>query len=518
MGFTPTDEQTAALNQFRFGDHLAIEAGAGTGKTSTLQLIAESTTARGQYLAFNRAIVDEARRKMPDNVAASTAHGLAMRTVGRPYAPRLQSPRQRGDQVARQLGLDPMVITYGKQRKVLQPAYLASLVQRTVKVFCTTADPVPDSRRHTPYVDGIDVPRSDGRRGYANNDRLREWIADAVTKAWADLQLVEGGKLRFEHDHYLKLWQLSEPRLPVEFVLFDEAQDASPVMLDVVARQADHAQLVFVGDSQQAIYEFTGAVNALAKVPASHRVMLTQSFRFGEAIAHRANQVLLELAAPLRLKGLSSIASVVAPLSDPQCILTRTNATAVNHVLAAQKAGKHVHLMGGGTEVVAFAKAAGDLMAGRQTWHQELHCFQTWGEVQTYVEHDPQGSELALLVSLVDTYGVATIIEALDKMCPEIAADVVVSTAHKAKGREWDSVQLADDFPDPRQSFEVMVDPGLAAPELRLIYVACTRARLHLDLTRVPLFYELGTSRVRSAEPPPLALEAGQHELEQETR
>lgn len=512
MGFTPTDEQTAALDQFRFGDNLAIEAGAGTGKTSTLQLIAEQTTARGQYLAFNRSIVDEARRKMPDNVAASTAHSLAMRTVGRPYAPRLRSPRQRGDQVARYLGLDPMVITYGAQRKVLQPAYLASLVQRTVKVFCTTADPVPDSMRHCPYIDGIDVPRPDGRRSYTNNDQVRAHIADAVVAAWADLQKVEGGRLRFEHDHYLKMWQLSKPRLPVEFVLFDEAQDASPVMLDVVARQADHAQLVFVGDSQQAIYEFTGAVNALAKVPASQRVMLTQSFRFGDSIAAMANQVLLELAAPLRLKGLASIASVVGPLAEPRCILTRTNATAVNHVLAAQRAGKHVHLMGGGTEVVAFAKAAGDLMAGRSTWHQELHCFTTWGEVQAYVEQDPQGSELALMVSLVDTYGVATIIEALDKMCPELAADVVVSTAHKAKGREWDTVQLADDFPDPRQSFEVMMDPGLAAPELRLIYVAATRARLHLDATRVPLFYDLGQAAPHPVQP--LALGAGQPELE----
>jgi hypothetical protein len=512
MTISPTAEQTAALNQFLFGDHLAIEAGAGTGKTSTLQLIAESTTGRGQYLAFNRAIVDEARRKMPDNVASSTAHGLAMRSVGRAYAPRLKSPRQRGDQIARHLGIDPMVITYGAQRKVLQPGYLASLVARTINVFCTTADPVPDAQRHCPYVDGIDVPRMDGSRGYANNDKLRTWIADAVQLAWADLQKVEGGKLRFEHGHYLKMWQLSKPRLPVDFVLFDEAQDASPVMLDVVARQADHAQLVFVGDSQQAIYEFTGAVNALAKVPASHRVLLTQSFRFGPAIAARANQVLTELGTDMRLRGLPSIDSVVAPLYDPRCILTRTNATAVNHVLAAQKAGKHVHLMGGGTEVVAFAKAAGDLMAGRQTWHQELHCFTTWGEVQAYVEQDPQGSDLALMVSLVDTYGVATIIEALDKMCPEIAADVVVSTAHKAKGREWPTVQLADDFPDPRQSFDVMMDPTLAAPELRLIYVACTRASEHLDVSRVPLFQELG--HVPSPAPATMALGAGQHELE----
>lgn len=488
MTFDPTPEQQAAIDAFRFGDNLALEAGAGTGKTSTLQLIADSTPTQGQYLAFNRAIVDEAKRKMPANVAASTAHSLAMRTVGRPYAHRLRSPRQRGDQIARYLDLGPLVISYGSQRKVMQPGFLASLVTRTINRFCQTADEKPDPRQHMPYVEGIDVPTGDGRRTYANNDAIRAHIADAVTRAWTDLQQTEGGRIRFEHGHYLKLWQLSRPSLPVDYLLFDEAQDASPVMLDVVRRQEDHAQLVFVGDSQQAIYEFTGAVNALAQVPAGQRLLLTQSFRFGPAIAERANQVLTELQADLRLRGLASIDSTVGPIADPDCILTRTNATAVNTVLGAKKAGRKVHLLGGGTEVLAFAKAAGDLMAGGSTYHPELACFTSWGEVQEYVEQDPSGSELALLVKLVDTYGVAVIHEALEHMTPEDAADLTVSTAHKSKGREWQRVQLADDFPDPRQSFMAMEDPGYAAPELRLIYVALTRAREALDLERVPLF------------------------------
>lgn len=493
MGHDPTPEQVAALDLYRFGDNLAIKAGAGTGKTTTLRMLAAARPdARCQYVAFNRAIVNEAATTMPDNVEARTAHSLAMRAVGGPYQPRLRSSqRQPADRVARHLGIDPFVITYGTQRKVLQPGYLAGLVQRAVNVFCQSADEQP-GEQHVPYVDGIDVPMTDGRRGWANNKAVRAHIADAIRRAWADVQLVEGGKLRFTHAHYLKMWQLSKPRLPVDVVLFDEAQDASPVMLDVVRRQ-DHAQLVFVGDDNQAIYEFTGAVNALAQVPASQTAMLTQSFRFGPAVAEAANRVLDELASGMRLRGLEAIRSTVAPLSAPRCVLSRTNATAVNRVLAEQKAGRHVHLLGGGTEVVNFAKAAADLQAGRSTWHPELACFTTWGEVQAYVEQDPQGSELALLVGLVDTYGVATIIEALERMCPELAADVVVSTAHKAKGREWATVQLADDFPDPRLSFDAMVDPRLAEPELRLLYVAVTRAQEVLDVSRVQFFQDQGS-------------------------
>lgn len=513
MDHPPTAEQGAALDLFRFGDNLAIEAGAGTGKTTTLRMIASDAADRiGQYVAFNRSIVLEAQRTMPSNVAANTAHSLAMGAIGYKYRARLrESARQPGDQVARYLGIDPFVITYGSQRKVLQPGYLAGLTQRAVTVFCQTADDEP-SERHVPYVDGIDVPDSLGRKGWANNREVRRHIAGAIGRAWTDVQRLEGGRLRFRHEHYLKMWQLSRPTLPVDFLLFDEAQDASPVMLDVVARQT-HAQLVFVGDSQQQIYEFTGAVNALAKVPASQRVLLTQSFRFGPEIAARANHVLAEIGTDLRLTGLDSIPSVVGWIERPRCILTRTNATAVNEVLRRQKASEHVHLVGGGTEVLTFAKAARELQRGQSTWHPELACFTTWGEVQQYVEQDPQGSELALLVTLVDTYGVDTIVSALERMCPEEAADVVVSTAHKAKGREWTTVQMADDFPDPRQSFAAMLDPEVALPELRLAYVAATRAQHGLDVTRVPLFDDMpakaGATVPAAALPAPLALEAG---------
>ena len=39
----PTEEQQAALAAFATGDDLVIVAGAGTGKTSTLRMLAGST-------------------------------------------------------------------------------------------------------------------------------------------------------------------------------------------------------------------------------------------------------------------------------------------------------------------------------------------------------------------------------------------------------------------------------------------------------------------------------------------
>jgi superfamily I DNA/RNA helicase len=296
--------------------------------------------------------------------------------------------------------------------------------------------------------------------------------------AWADLSALTGA-LPFKHDHYLKLYQLTDPLIAADFVLFDEAQDANPVIAAIVAAQ-EHAQLIYVGDSQQSIYGFTGAQNALAKVDADHRALLTQSFRFGPAIANEANKILARIdGAELRLKGHADTESVVGDISDPRAILTRTNAVAVNEVIAQQAIGRKPHLVGGGDQVLRFARAAEELQRGERTWHPELACFKSWEEVQAYVEDDVQGDDIALLVRLVDDFGADTITEALGRMPSEANADVTVSTAHKSKGREWSTVRLADDFVRKPKEGQEPIEPSV--DELRLQYVAVTRARFALD-------------------------------------
>jgi hypothetical protein len=479
MTFDPTPEQRAALDLFASGETMVIEAGAGTGKTSTLRLLAHSTEKRGQYLAYNKAIVTDVSGSLPETCAARTAHSLAFAAVGKKFAHRLNSPRMRSDEIARRLGIGPFTLRYGTQTKVLQPGFLAGLAMRSVAVFCSTADREP-TKRHVPYQDGLDVPTNAGVRTYRNNDALAEMLVPAMRIAWFDL-MNPGGDLPYRHDHYLKAWQLADPRIPVDYVLFDEAQDASPVMAAIVASQ-DHAQKVYVGDSAQAIYEWRGAVNALAGFDADDRRCLTQSFRFGPAIADRANEILAELDAPLRLTGLDSIPSQIGKISgDPDALLCRSNAGAVAAVLDAQRRSVRAHLVGGGNEVLSFAKAAQDLMDGGRSYHPELACFDSWGEVKDYVSQDAQGGELRLLVSLVEEFGVPTIRRALEHMPREDASDLVVSTAHKAKGREWDRVKIAADFVTPKMKALEELGGETDASEMRLRYVAVTRAKLLLD-------------------------------------
>jgi hypothetical protein len=463
----PTDEQEDAIGLFLSGMDMKIEAGAGTGKTSTLEMMArERSRAIGQYVVFNRAAAVDASARMPVSVTCSTINSVAARATDRALLDRLNAPRRASRQTARDLGIDRGVyFRVRDQARVLSASWLSSHVMRALGAFCYSADPEP-RLSHFPLVESLD----DDRENWPNNYNLANMLLRFLEVAWMDMATPEG-KLRFTHDCYLKQWALREPRLPVDFLLVDEAQDLSPVHIGVFANQ--DCQVAWVGDSCQQIYEWRGAENALAKIETWVETYLTRSFRFGQPIADAANLVLALLPTKLRLTGDPGRTSHVSRMAQrPDAVLTRTNAVAVARTMAYQKQGVAVHLVGGGAEVMAFAKAALQLQETGTCNHIELGCFDSWRAVQQYVYDDPLGGELKLLVNLVDEYGAEAIIEALDDMIAEERADVVISTAHKAKGREWPRVQLASDFPDY----------AVCSPEeWRLLYVALTRAREVVD-------------------------------------
>jgi len=369
----PTPEQQAAIEAFGTGDDLVIQAGAGTGKTSTLRMLAESAPRRrGLYIAFNRAIAGDAKRTFPRTVEASTAHSLAFRAVGHQYRERLDGPRVPARVAAQILGINgPTRI--GDDVPILAPQQVARITMATVARFARSADPEP-AAFHVPATPRFDT--------HAQRQALAAEILPLARRAWDDLKATRG-RLKFTHDHYLKLWQLSYPVLPAEFILFDEAQDADPVILSIVGNQPS-AQRIVVGDAAQAIYEWRGAINAMDKFPGKH-LTLSKSFRFGPAVANEANRWLDELDAPLRLTGHDPIPSrIVTGLGEPDAILCRSNAGAMTQVMTQLARGRKVALVGGGKDIRDLASAAIALKGGAPCEHPELFAFRTWGEVQDY--------------------------------------------------------------------------------------------------------------------------------------
>jgi hypothetical protein len=471
---TPTDEQAHAADTFRAGHHLVLQAGAGTGKTSTLTLLAASTTRRGRYLAFNKDIARDAAGRFPCTVRCKTAHATAYAALGHRYARRLSSPRQPAWKTGQALGITrPVRIG---EHDVTQRT-LSHAVARTVTRFCYSADPSL-ARQHVPRLRGLDT--------LEERAQLADVILPFAAKAWTDLQDPDLGTVRFEHDHYLKMWALTGPKIEADFLFLDEAQDTNPVLEHVFAAQRDHAQLVMVGDSAQAIYGWRGAHDVMTGFDAA-QLTLTRSFRFGPQIAAEANRWLALADAPIRLTGMDSLPAEVGDIACPDAVLCRTNIGAMAEVMGLLAEGHRVALTRGGQQLAALAHAARDLKDGRHTNHPELVLFSSWGELQDYAAYDPAGSDLQPFVDLVDTHGPDAILTAVDELTDESTADVTVSTAHKAKGREWPTVKIADDFPEPKDTDQHDAQ-GRPIPEpvsdtdARLAYVAVTRARSRLDL------------------------------------
>ncbi|HEU0090437.1 MAG TPA: UvrD-helicase domain-containing protein [Pseudonocardiaceae bacterium] len=482
MAVKSTAEQQAACDVFAAGRDLALVAGAGTGKTSTLILMGAATRKRGLYMAFNKAIAVDAQGRFGPNVECRTAHSLAFRAVGRSYSERLNAQtRLPAKQTARILGIT-QDLPIGSHRVTVN--HQARLVMGMIRRFCYSTDRQVMAR-HLELVNGLDMP---------GQEYLARTLLPYAITAWEDI-CSPSGTLRFEHDHYMKMWAMTHPVLEAGFVLLDEAQDTNPVLEEVFLGQ--DAQRVCVGDPAQQIYAWRNARDVMTGFPAEH-LHLTQSFRFGPQIAQVANRWLRHAESDMQLTGCGPVTSRIAEIPHPEAVLCRSNADAMHEVLTFLELGVPVALTGGGDAIHRIAKAAEELKAGQHTSHPELFLFNSWGEVQEYVEQDKAGQDLKSIVKLVDKYGPDQIIQAVECLSAEEHAKVVVSTAHKAKGREWASVRIGEGFAAPQVDDEGM-QRQLNPAEARLVYVAVSRARHLLDITGIAWVddYEKSTAGAR---------------------
>jgi ATP-dependent exoDNAse (exonuclease V) beta subunit len=173
--------------------------------------------------------------------------------------------------------------------------------------------------------------------------------------------------------------------------------------------------------------------------------------------------------------------------SEFDAILCRTNAGVVEAAMREHEAGHRVAVIitGGLKSLQEFAEAADELMQGQRTGFPALAAFENWTEALAYVESD-EGADLRPMVKLINKHGT----QAIYDVCSRSArvdprdADVVVVTAHKAKGLEWDRVLIHNDFQPPKDQEDGT--PGeVRQDDLRLMYVAVTRARLLLDCSAI---------------------------------
>ena len=176
----PTAEQQAAVEAFATGQNVVITAGAGTGKTSTLRLLADQAAHRGLYVAFNKAIAEEARHSFPSTVQARTAHSLAYGWARRHCPATLdrmggRTPWQR---VAELVDVEPMRLpTHTEPARLFDQAAVTRWTMDMVRRYCQSSAAELEVT-HMPPVIGLDE---------ATRRQVGEQLLAKAARLWADM-------------------------------------------------------------------------------------------------------------------------------------------------------------------------------------------------------------------------------------------------------------------------------------------------------------------------------------------
>jgi hypothetical protein len=428
-----TEEQLENTDVFRTGADLVIEAGAGCGKTSQLVMLGQTPDAgRGVMIAFNKAVAVEAQSKFPSNVSCSTAHSLAFRAVvSRPCVQRLGGPPVQAKSLAEDfLGIRSWFNDVPKGRKAISSWKIASLAVQTVRRFCYSDDDEVQPW-HVPWVEGITGE---------HEKSLRKQVLPFAREIWDDLQKGQGFA-RFEHDHYMKMWALEDPRIDADFLLVDESQDTNGVLAGVIRKQ-DHLQRVLVGDSQQRSLDGGARWTSCT----SSRTPRSATFRSRSDSARRSPRRPTSGSPTWRLR-CACVACRRSPLawrrsSSPTRSCAAPTPTSSPRPWPLRTADKKVAVVGGTTGHLVLRRGGGRPALKRQDAPPGAVGVQDVVRRPVLRARRRPGGNFATAVRLIETYGTATVQEVAARCVDPRDADLVVSTVHKVKGLEWPRVQI----------------------------------------------------------------------------
>lgn len=471
-----TEEQLAIINST--GD-IKINAVAGSGKTTTIIEYARSRAANNRilYLAFNKSVKLEAVKKFNSkglhNVTVETAHSLAYKQVVFRNGYGVRAYGYKTHEIVELLDLQGN----GEQHSEF---IIANHINKFVAYFCNS------------------------EKGKIKDLNYRDVVTDAKAKVFVEnnygyiekqtrilLQKMNNAEIEVSHDFYLKKFQLANPKLNYDYILFDEGQDASAVMLDVFLKQK--ATKVIVGDKHQQIYGWRYAINALEKTNFKS-YQLSKSFRFGPDIAKLAVEVLnwknlINTPERYDIAGVGPSAK-----TKSRAVLARTNhgllIKAIEYI-TEKKNVKHIYFEGNINSYTYAEEGASlydilNLYNGKRRLIKDelIRSMKDIFELEDYIKKT-EDVQLGMMLEIVKEYGneIAGIIKRIkDKHVDnneKDKAEMIFSTIHRSKGMEYDNVQLADDF-ITKESLADSLNNSSALKvneEINLLYVALTRAQ-----------------------------------------
>jgi superfamily I DNA/RNA helicase len=456
-----SDQQQSVIQEH--SPIIVVKALAGTGKTTMCVGFADARPkAKILYISFGKAVQEAAQQRFGPNTECRTTHSLAFQAVGKHFGKRV-TKSWRAMTVRSEAGLPDI--------------RSAALVQSVLTKFFQSADSTI-TMAHT----------REAEVGFKGSEAELHQAVNNAKLIWRRMQ-DRSDSISMSPDAYLKMWSLSSPRLNYDYLICDEWQDTNPVTAHIVNQQK-HANLLVVGDPHQSIFGFRGAMNAMDDYPTARQLHLSQTWRFGPKVATMANLVLNELKGEkLQIQGMGKDVPYVS--GAPITKLSRTNAQLFKD--ATLRHGRGVHWVGGiegyniGKILDAYFLYANKRDKIRD---QFMRNFSSFSELVTYGEEakDPEARILGEVIEAYQHETPALVSEIRANAVEDAAAaDMTLTTAHKAKGLDWNYVQIADDFEILAETEAALAaDPfaQIEEQELNLLYVGFSRAKCALQVNQ----------------------------------
>ncbi len=475
-------------------ENIKINAVAGSGKTTTVIEYARTRPSSSSilYLAFNKSVKLEAIKKFADkglhNVTVETAHSLAYKAIVFKNNYKVKSIAYNTNEIAEILNLK------GNGEKHTE-YIIANHISKFVAYFCNSDKQKVQDLNYLTTVTDLKA-----------RIFVTSFIEYIVAQSRLLLSKMDKGEIEITHDFYLKKFQLSNPILHYDYILFDEAQDASPAMLDVFLKQK--ATKVIVGDTHQQIYGWRFAVNSLEKADFK-TFNLSTSFRFSQDIANLAMEILNFKKHLDGTKVIPLIGSAHHTEVKTKAIIARTNLGLLLKAIEYVTENKNTNQIyfEGNINSYTYADEGASLYDVLNLYNAKhylirdklIKSMQDLSDLEEYIKKT-EDVQLGMMVEIVKTYGnkipdiLKTIKERHIGNDDKVKAEMIFSTVHRCKGMEYDTIELVNDFIEQEKLEQLKDDKkaqGLSIKkineEINLLYVAITRTKniLHIPETLI---------------------------------
>lgn len=222
-------------------NNIVVNAVAGSGKTTTLLMLLELARGHSLFLAFNKSIVDELKKRVrrSDLVNISTFHSLGFRSLNSHYSHRIRTSQYKTWNLLEKVNSEVWRL---KKKEFVKTAYHLSDLWDLYRVTLssTLEQLVTECNRVSVYYDNAIL------------EKFFEFLP------WIETYNKSPREIDFTDMVYL--CAIHNVTLPTPDTLFiDEAQDLNAAQHRLVDKMRVKGRFVAVGDRLQAIYAFTGS-------------------------------------------------------------------------------------------------------------------------------------------------------------------------------------------------------------------------------------------------------------------